>query len=103
MGGWSLPSGIKGPLFIVAGSNDTTFTANTLKSNVFDPFSGKAVLAELQGVDHAAPCVPTSDLLKYVTAWFTLNLTNHHNSLDNVFYGSNSTISQDSKWKVYAK
>lgn len=102
MPGWYLPSGIKGSLFLVTASNDTVCATSTIKKNVFDPFTGTVLLAELQGVDHGVPCGINSDLLKYVTAWFELNL-NNKTSLNGVFFGSNSTISQDAKWKVYVK
>lgn len=99
------PSGIKGSLFIVTGSGDTTCTTSSVKQYSFDPFTGKGVFAELQGVDHASPCGPNppTTLLKYVTAWFKLNL-NNQTSLNSTFFGSNSVIRRDASWgKVSVK
>lgn len=97
-------TGIQGPMFIIAGSADTILRPSLIKSYVFNRYKGTAVYGELQGASHMAPCgiSPSTDILKYVTAWFKLYLMNE-TDLKGMFFGTGSTISQDAKWKVSVK
>lgn len=98
------PTGVQGPMFLITGSADTIISSSSVQSLVYNRCTGTAVFGELQGATHFSPTgpVPSTAILKYLTGWFEYYLFNQ-TALKGMFFGTNSTISRDTNWKVLTK
>jgi hypothetical protein len=94
---------MKGPMFLVAGSKDTTVAPSLVNNVSYLPSNVSTVFGTLKGADHftftGALGAPTR---YYLTAWFRLHLMGETSAAD-LFYGSGCGICNDAEWTVKRK
>ena len=94
--------GLQGPMFVIAGSDDTIVSPQLVSLTVYGPATVPSVFGILAGADHFAPVGSAEGMRGYLTAWFRLHLMKDE-SARNLFYGENCSICNDSNWTVQRK
>lgn len=91
----------RGPMFLLAGSNDTIITpANVTRT--FNASNVETVYGTLTGASHFEPVGSGGRMKGYLTAWFALQLQNSALARD-VFTSSNCGIKADTRWVTRTK
>jgi len=91
---------LKGPTFLIAGERDMIVDPASVEM-AFGSAKVPAVFGLSLGQDHLMPGLDPSPILKAVTAWFKVQLTDDQSARD-LFYGTCGLCS-DATWKVQRK
>jgi hypothetical protein len=101
--------GLKGPMFVIGGSNDFIVAPGLLVGPmVYNPSPVPTVYGILNGADHFTPTAAGSNsavarsLLGYTTAWFRAHLMNDAVAAT-MFFGESCHICRDPLWQVQRK
>ncbi|MBN1655360.1 MAG: hypothetical protein JXA30_16455 [Deltaproteobacteria bacterium] len=89
---------LKGPTFLIAGELDTTVSPLGIE-NAFNAATVPAVYGLSIGQDHKMPPVNPSPILKAVTAWFKIHLSNDEEARK-LFYGDVCGLCNDPGWVI---
>ena len=100
-GGWSNVTGLHGPMFAVAGENDTIVPARTIANGIFREAEVPSILGVLNGATHFEALGDAGRFRGYVTAWFATCLMQDPFARD-AFAGACS-LCQNPDWFVARK
>lgn len=94
--------GLKGPMFLIAGSADTIVGSWMVTSTVYSPSPVPTVYGILKGATHFTPIGAADGMRGYLTAWFRAQLMNDQ-AAKTRFYGQSCGICVDPSWTVQRK
>ncbi len=95
---------LQGPMFLVAGSNDTLVPASWVTSSTFEPALVPTVYGIAQGAGHLTPLGDAGMMRGYVTAWFCALLLGHEQAEEAFFgQGESCEICNNPSWVVMRK
>jgi hypothetical protein len=95
---------LQGPMFLVAGSEDSIVPASWVTASTYEPALVPTVYGIAQGADHLTPLADGGMLRGYLTAWFCAALMDHEDAWEAFFgEGENCEICNNSNWVAMRK
>ena len=95
---------LKGPMFLVAGSEDNIVPSSWVTASTYDPALVPTVYGIAQGADHLTPLWDAGMMRGYLTAWFCAELMGHADAREAFFgNGEDCEICYNRNWLVTRK
>lgn len=95
---------LKGPMFLIAGSEDTIVPASWVTASMYENALVPTVYGIAQGADHSTPLWDAGMMRGYLTAWFCAELMGHVDAGEAFFGdGEDCEICSNSNWSVMRK
>jgi hypothetical protein len=95
---------LKGPMFLVAGSEDWIVPASWVTASTYDPALVPTIYGIAQGADHLTPLMDAGMMRGYLTAWFCAELLGREEARE-AFFGDGPAceICNNPNWSVMRK
>ena len=95
---------LKGPMFLVAGSDDSMVPEPWVTASTYDPALVPTIYGIAQGASHLTPLMDAGMMRGYLTAWFCAELLGHEDARA-AFYGDGADceICNNANWVVMRK
>jgi hypothetical protein len=95
---------LKGPMFLVAGSEDWIVPASWVTASTYDPALVPTIYGIAQGADHLTPLMDAGMMRGYLTAWFCGELFGREEAREAFFGdGPDCEICNNPNWSVMRK
>lgn len=95
---------LKGPMFLVAGSDDSMVPEPWVKTSTYDPALVPTIYGIAQGASHLTPLMDAGMIRGYLTAWFCAELMGHEDARAAFFGdGESCEICNNDNWVTVRK